>query len=141
MPFSESFTAVQTGVVDGVIGSGAEGYYSSFRDVTKYYIPINTHFEVWYLLINEETYKGLPDDQKKILDEAAGRFQAKRWENVAADQKENEQKLAGCGAQIVPLTEEEIQNTAKKVRETVWPKVLEDVGKEWGQGILDKLAK
>ncbi|MFO7695066.1 MAG: amidohydrolase family protein, partial [Vicinamibacterales bacterium] len=35
IPFSEAFTAVQTGVVDGVIGSGAEGYYASFRDVTK----------------------------------------------------------------------------------------------------------
>ena len=31
MPFSEVFTAVQTGVVDGIIGSGAEGYYASFR--------------------------------------------------------------------------------------------------------------
>ena len=30
IPFSEAFTAVQTGVVDGVIGSGAEGYYASF---------------------------------------------------------------------------------------------------------------
>jgi TRAP-type transport system periplasmic protein len=47
IPFSEAFTAVQTGVVDGVIGSGAEGYYASFRDVTKTYIPANTHFEVW----------------------------------------------------------------------------------------------
>src|SRR6056297_3175917 len=28
IPFSEAFTAVQTGVVDGVIGSGAEGYYA-----------------------------------------------------------------------------------------------------------------
>ena len=41
IPFSEAFTAVQTGVVDGVIGSGAEGYYASFRDVTKTYIPAN----------------------------------------------------------------------------------------------------
>ncbi|MEI8598191.1 hypothetical protein P4S64_13260 [Vibrio sp. M60_M31a] len=45
---------MQTGVVDGVIGSGAEGYYASFRDVTKTYIPLNTHFELWYLLINSE---------------------------------------------------------------------------------------
>ncbi|MDZ7811262.1 MAG: hypothetical protein U5L11_16025 [Arhodomonas sp.] len=39
IPFSEAFTAIQTGVVDGVIGSGAEGYYQSFRDVTKAYYP------------------------------------------------------------------------------------------------------
>lgn len=46
IPFSDAYTAIQTGVVDGVIGSGAEGYYSSFRDVTKSYLPVNLHFEV-----------------------------------------------------------------------------------------------
>jgi TRAP-type C4-dicarboxylate transport system substrate-binding protein len=69
IPFSDAFTAVQTGVVDGVIGSGAEGYYSSFRDVTKYYIPSNTHFEVWYLIINKETF----DDLKPGIEKTAGR--------------------------------------------------------------------
>jgi TRAP-type C4-dicarboxylate transport system substrate-binding protein len=64
IPFSDAFTAVQTGVVDGVIGSGAEGYYSSFRDVTKYYIPSNTHFEVWYLIINKETFDSLEPELK-----------------------------------------------------------------------------
>jgi TRAP-type C4-dicarboxylate transport system substrate-binding protein len=141
MPFSEAFTAVQTGVVDGVMGSGAEGYYSSFRDVTKYYIPLNTHFEVWYLIMTEELYKGLPADQKKVLDEAAERFQQKRWETVVADQKENEQKLVAAGAKLVPITDQDIQANAKKARETVWPKVLDDVGKDWGQKILDKIAK
>ncbi|MFO7771671.1 MAG: TRAP transporter substrate-binding protein DctP, partial [Roseovarius gahaiensis] len=53
IPFSEAFTAIQTGVVDGVIGSGAEGYYASFRDVTKAYVPANTHFEVWYMIISD----------------------------------------------------------------------------------------
>ena len=29
---------------------------------------------------------------------------------------------------------------AKKVRAEVWPVVLEDIGTEWGQAILDKVA-
>ncbi|MEI8634008.1 hypothetical protein P4S72_21830 [Vibrio sp. PP-XX7] len=66
LPFSEAFTAVQTGVVDGVIGSGAEGYYASFRDVTKTYIPLNTHFEFWYLMINSERLR------RSIKDRTAG---------------------------------------------------------------------
>ena len=141
MPFSEAFTAVQTGVVDGVMGSGAEGYYSSFRDVTKYYLPINTHFEVWFLIMTEELYKGLPADQKKVLDEAADRFQQKRWETVVADQAANEKKLAEAGAKIVAISPEDIAANAKQAREVVWPPVLEDVGKDWGQKILDKLPK
>lgn len=141
MPFSEAFTAVQTGVVDGVMGSGAEGYYSSFRDVTKFYLPINTHFEVWYLIMTDELYKGLPADQKKALDEAADRFQQKRWETVVADQAANEKKLADGGTKIVAITPEDIAANAKQARELVWPPVLDDVGKDWGQKILDKLTK
>ena len=98
IPFSDAFTAVQTGVVDGVIGSGAEGYYSSFRDVTKYYIPANTHFEVWYLIINKEYYDGLSEDMKKQLQSVADQFETRRWESAEADQAANEKRLADYGA-------------------------------------------
>lgn len=141
LPFSEAFTAVQTGVVDGVMGSGAEGYYSSFRDVTKFYLPINTHFEVWYLIINEELYNGLSDEQKKQLDEAADRFQQKRWETVVADQAENEKKLTEAGAKIVPISAEDIAANAQQARELVWPPILDDIGKDWGQKVLDKIIR
>jgi TRAP-type C4-dicarboxylate transport system substrate-binding protein len=94
IPFSDAFTAVQTGVVDGVIGSGAEGYYASFRDVTKYYIPANTHFEVWYLIINKRYYDGLDEEQQQLLTEVAGQFENRRWETAEADQAANEQRLA-----------------------------------------------
>ncbi len=80
IPFSEAFTAVQTGVVDGVIGSGAEGYYASFRDVTKTYIPANTHFEVWYMIISNASLAELSDEDQAALREQAAAFEATRWE-------------------------------------------------------------
>jgi TRAP-type C4-dicarboxylate transport system substrate-binding protein len=119
LPFSEAFTAVQTGVVDGVIGSGAEGYYSSFRDVTKYYIPSNTHFEVWYLIINADTYNKLDEDVRQQVQDVASLFEQRRWEKAEADQHADEKRLADHGAVIVPLTPEEIENIAQKVRATV----------------------
>lgn len=61
------------------MGSGAEGYYASFRDVTKYYLPLNTHFEMWYLLINEEIYNELNADEQAALNSAAERFESARW--------------------------------------------------------------
>ncbi len=141
IPFSEAFTAVQTGVVDGVVGSGAEGYYASFRDVTKTYVPVNTHFEVWYMIINSERFEDLDSDDRKALQQAAVDFEAKRWWRAEADQTAYEQKLADNGATIVELTDEELAAAAKKVRKEVWPQILEDVGQEWGQSILDKIAK
>lgn len=141
IPFSDAFTAVQTGVVDGVIGSGAEGYYSSFRDVTKYYLPTNTHFEVWYLILNKETFDGLDPEQKQQLEEVAAQFEERRWEAAKADQAANEKRLEEFGAKIVPVSDEDIAAIAKKVHETVWPAVLEDVGVEWGKGVLDSIVE
>ncbi|WP_171173182.1 TRAP transporter substrate-binding protein DctP [Ruegeria sp. HKCCD8929] len=141
IPFSEAFTAVQTGVVDGVVGSGAEGYYASFRDVTTTYVPVNTHFEVWYMIINSGTLAELSDEDRAALEQAAVAFEATRWETAEADQGAFEQKLADNGANIVSLSDEELAATADHVRAQVWPQVLEDVGKDWGQSILDKIAQ
>ena len=141
IPFSEAFTAVQTGVVDGVIGSGAEGYYASFRDVTKTYIAANTHFEVWYLIINTETLNDLDDAERKALLAAAAEFETKRWATAEADQGKNERKLADNGAAIVHPSPEQLTAMAKKVRAEVWPVILDDVGADWGKAILDQAAK
>lgn len=140
IPFSEAFTAVQTGVVDGVIGSGAEGYYASFRDVTETYIPINTHFEVWYMIINSETLADLDAEDREALQKEALAFEAKRWTRAKSDQADYEQKLADNGATVVRLSDEELAAAARKVRAEVWPQILEDVGSEWGQEILDQAA-
>ena len=141
IPFSDAFTAVQTGVVDGVIGSGAEGYYSSFRDVTKNYLPSNTHFEVWYLIISQKKFDKLSAEGQKQLQDVANQFEERRWKVAEADQKANEQRLADYGATILPISDEEIAATAAKVRTVVWPQILDDVGKEWGQGVLDGIIE
>jgi TRAP-type C4-dicarboxylate transport system substrate-binding protein len=141
IPFSDAFTAVQTGVVDGVIGSGAEGYYASFRDVTKAYIPANTHFEVWYMLISDGSMAELDAEDQAALQAAAEEFEAQRWTVAEEDQGKWEQRLADeLGATVVDLTDEQLAAMAAKVRDEVWPVVLEDVGVEWGQAILDQVG-
>ncbi|KUJ85697.1 C4-dicarboxylate ABC transporter [Ruegeria marisrubri] len=142
IPFSEAFTAVQTGVVDGVIGSGAEGYYASFRDVTKAYIPANTHFEVWYMIISNGSLAELDAEDQEALKAAAAEFEAQRWTVAEEDQGKWEQRLADeLGTKVVQLNADELGAMAEKVRAEVWPVVLEDVGVEWGQGILDQIGK
>ncbi|UCE30108.1 MAG: TRAP transporter substrate-binding protein DctP [Burkholderiales bacterium] len=140
LPFSEAFTAVQTGVVDGVLGSGAEGYYASFRDVTKTYIAANTHFEIWYLIINQGKFDELPAAERTALEQAATAFEAKRWTNAEADQAANEKKLEQVGAKIVRPSAQELAAHAAKVRKVVWPQIIKDVGESFAKPILDKVA-
>ena len=139
MPGIKSFQLI--GVVDGVIGSGAEGYYASFRDVTKTYIPANTHFEVWYMIISNESLADLSDEDQAALKAQAAAFEATRWEVAEADQARNEQRLVDdLGATVVELSNADLAAMAAKARSDIWPQVLEDVGADWGQAILDKVA-
>lgn len=140
LPFSEAFTAVQTGVVDGVIGSGAEGYYASFRDVTKYYIVANTHFEIWYLIMGSEKLESIKGADRAAMLKAAADFETQRWSKAEADQAINEKKLEDAGAKIVRLSSQELAAHAAKVRKTVWPEVIKDVGESFAKPILDKVA-
>jgi TRAP-type transport system periplasmic protein len=139
IPFSDAYTAIQTGVVDGVIGSGAEGYYASFRDVTKSYIPANTHFEVWFMIISNQSFNGLDADDQAALKKTAEEFEAKRWTVAEEDQGKWEKRLADeLGTNVVKLTNEQLAGMSAKVRKDVWPEVLKDIDQEWGKTILDK---
>ncbi len=130
LPFAEAFTAIQTGIVDGALGSGAEGYYSNFRDVIKYYIPANTHFEQWFLIMNAELWDELSDDDKKIVSEAGKAFEERRISMMEAETAEQEKKLEDYGIKILRLSDEELNVIAQKVREKVWPVVREIVGEK-----------
>jgi len=141
LPFSDTFTATQTGVVDGIIGSGAEGYYASFRDVTQYYLPLNTHFEIWYLLINQPAYEALTKDQQGALAAAAKRFEANRWKTAETDQARNEQLLEEAGAIIISASDAQIAEHATIVRKTVWPVILNDIGADWANEVLDRAGR
>jgi TRAP-type C4-dicarboxylate transport system substrate-binding protein len=140
IPFSEAFTAIQTGVVDGVIGSGAEGYYASFRDVTKTYIPANDHFEVWYMIISNQSLAGMSKMDQAALKAAAKKFEAKRWTVAEADQAKWEKRLADeLGTKVVTLSDDQLAAMAAKIRKDVWPVILKDVGEDWGKSILAQI--
>ena len=78
---------------------------------------------------------------QKQLQDVANQFEDRRWEVAEKDQKANEQRLADYGAKIVPISDEEIEKTAAKVRTVVWPQILEDVGPEWGQNVLNGIIE
>ncbi|QEK11492.1 C4-dicarboxylate ABC transporter [Crassaminicella thermophila] len=129
--YSEAFTAMQTGIVDGIIGSGAEGYYSSFRDLTKYYLPVNDHFEMWFLYLSMDVWNDLSDEEKKIVMDAALKMEENRYAQAEAEEKEFIEKLKEHGVTIIEFSKEEIDAIANKVKEEVWPKIKDEYGAEF----------
>ncbi|MFH2114406.1 MAG: TRAP transporter substrate-binding protein DctP [Spirochaetota bacterium] len=135
--FSEAFTAMQTGIVDGLIGSGAEGYWSSFRDLTKYYLPVNSHFEMWFLYMNLELYNKLNAADRKIVDDAAIAMEKARYKAAPEETLDYEKQLAGIGVTIIPYTDSELQAIGESVKAQVWPLIKDD----YGAALFDELTR
>jgi len=131
LPSSETFTAMQTGVVDGAIGMGAEGYYSNMADLVKYYLPINDHFECWHAYMNLEKFESLSELQQEAIMTAAANMEANRWEVAEAETAEYEQKLRDKGAVVVEFTDEQLQAFGAKAQTEVWPHVAPEVGEDY----------
>ena len=126
LPSSETFTSMQTGVVDGAIGMGAEGYYSNMAELVDYYLPINDHFECWNLIINKDKFESLSAEQQEALRTAAANLEAKRWEVGEAETEEYIKKLEENGTVIVEFTDEQLKAFSDKIHEEVWPQIKDD---------------
>lgn len=141
LPSSEMFTSIQTGVVDGAIGAGAEMYQNTLGELNKYYLPINDHFECWWMYINADKWNSLSDKQKEAIQTAANNLNKKRWEVAEAETKEYEQKLRDNGCVVVDYSDDQLKEFADVVRAAVWPAVAEEYGKADFEKIINSVPK
>ncbi|MDD5833468.1 MAG: TRAP transporter substrate-binding protein DctP [Clostridiales bacterium] len=131
LPASEVFTSMQTGVVEGFIGYGAEGAYSNIGDIVKYWLPINDHFEVHTNVMNLDKFNSLSPKQQEAIMTAGAHMEANRWEVAPGETAVYEQKMHDeFGTEIIEFTDEELAAFASKIRANVWPLIREDFGGE-----------
>ena len=137
IPWSDTFAAMQTGIVDGIIGGGGEAYYANLRDLIKYYYPYNDHVEMWFLYMNKDLWDSLSEEDKDLVTSAGKTLEENRYKKVKEEEKEIEDKMAAFGIKIVPLSDAQLSACQSKIRKEVWPKLREDIGPE----IVDQLIQ
>ena len=81
-------------------------------------------------MINEEFWNELPDDLKQIIQEAIDQHVETQLAEMDRLNAEYTQKLEDNGVEILPITQEELDAYASKVREEVWPQLAEIVGQD-----------
>ncbi len=129
---TDVFPALQTGVVDGISGAGAEAYYTTgLADVLKAYIPANTHFEVWFMLVNPQKFASLPKEYQDIIREESVALQNKRIKDGPNEERKWEKALAEKGVKIYELTPEQLAAYQKVIRDASWAEMRKIVGEEF----------
>lgn len=128
--WGEVYTSIQTGVVDGDAGNVIYWDYEYFRDVLDYYVRTKHTFVTGNLLVNLETYEGLSDEHKQLIEDAAVDVMQARFEAARAEDQHYVDLAIESGMQYFELTDEQLAPIAEKVRAEVWPQMEPDVGQE-----------
>ncbi len=134
MAFSELFTALQKGVVDGQENPAAHIYTKRFFEVQKY-ISFTEHiYAAEPLLISMSAWNKLNDSQKKIVQESAN--EARDWQRQLSIDLENGywDKIRETGkSEII----EDVDREAFKAKtRSVWDKFEEKIGKETIEAVV-----
>ena len=100
MKFSELFTALQTGVMDGQENPFTQIYSAKLQEVQKY-LSLSGHvYTPAYLIVGTQQWAALPADVRKILEDTAKETQAFVYETAAKDDDDLLAKLKAAGMQV-----------------------------------------
>jgi tripartite ATP-independent transporter DctP family solute receptor len=100
MKFSEVFTALQTGVMDGEENPFTQIYSAKFLEVQKYLSLTGHVYTPAYLTVGKTKWESLPPDVRKILEDTAKETQAYVYEVAAKDDSDLLGKLKQAGMQV-----------------------------------------
>ena len=100
MKFSEVFTALQTGVMDGQENPFTQIYSAKFQEVQKYLTLTGHVYTPAYLTAGATKWAALPADVRKTLEDMASETQAFVYQTAAKDEDELLGKLKAAGMQV-----------------------------------------
>lgn len=135
IPFSELYTALQTGVADGAVGLAPNTVWSGFRDVVKYYYLYNNFFETSAFLMNLDLWNSLSEEHQQLLSEITADLSIKSFDVTQQAEQDYLNKMRENGIQVIEFTDEELKAIAEYTRNTIWPKLKD----QFGEDLMNKL--
>jgi tripartite ATP-independent transporter DctP family solute receptor len=115
MKFSELFTALQTGVMDGEENPFTQIYSAKLQEVQKY-LSLSGHvYTPAYLTVGTKRWESLPADVRKTLEDTAKEVQAYVYETAARDDEDLLAKLKKEGMQVNDVDKDAFVAASKSI--------------------------
>src|SRR5687767_781448 len=100
MKFSEVFTALQTGVMDGQENPFTQIYSAKFQEVQKFLSLTGHVYTPAYVTVGAKKWASLPADVRKVLEDTARETQGFVHEKAAKDDEELLAKIKAAGVAV-----------------------------------------
>jgi tripartite ATP-independent transporter DctP family solute receptor len=140
MAYSEVFTGMQQGTIDGVSTTTALIHGDRFFEVNEHLTLTNHVFLPHIMMVNNEFYDGLSDEMRTILDESIEEYvQVARDLSIEAEELAVKE-MAEEGVEIVELTDESREAFRKKT-EPVIEQHVDTVGQESFDKAMELLGR
>ena len=137
IPYAELYTALQTGVAEGVNGLPPVACYTILKDVLKYYYQTNYFVESESYLMSKKTWEKLKPEDQKIIAAAAARVAA---ESIVLSEKDDEKYMdlmRKAGIKVFTYTDKELEPLFKRIGAVTWDKMATRMGKD----LIDEFKK
>lgn len=129
VPWAEVYTALQTGVADGVDGMTPTAAYTMLKDVLKYWYDLNYSVENFNYMISMKTWDKLSEEDRQIIADAVGKVTLKSIDLAKQDQEKHLQLMRDAGIEVHTYTGDELKPIFVKVVGT-WDKLADKFGKD-----------
>lgn len=132
IPYSDTYTSLQTGVVQGWCGGPVSQHYGQWLDVEDHYYDYDIWQESRHYIASMKTWESLTEEQQQIFTDIILQEAELSIKNAA----ENDAKYKDLyeqeeGYTMVRFTDEEKKAFADDCREKVWPQLNELYGEEF----------
>lgn len=134
MNFSEVFTALQTGAIDGQENPVEVPATNKFAEVQKYLSMTNHMSDAFILAISDKKWTALDASAQKALSDAAANTAAFKTKNDATMEKSQIKDLEGQGMKVNDLSAAGLAEFQKTAR-SLYPQFADVVG---GKAFLDE---
>ena len=135
IPYSDTYTAIQTNLADGWTGGPPNLNYLYFRDVINYFYDYRQCAEVNNYQVNAAAFNSLlPQDQEAIRELCAAACE-ESFARAEADGEIYKQMLRDYGVEVVEFTDEEYAAMAAYVQENAWPQLADSFTQEFLDGV------
>ncbi len=128
--WSEVYTSLQTGVVDGDSSNVIYWDYEYFGDLLNYFVHTKHNFSAAALVMNNELWNSLSEADRKIFEDTAAAVIRKQFADAKAEDQKWIRIAQENGMQYIVPSTEEMQAWVSVVRTKVWPLAEEFLGKK-----------
>lgn len=125
--FTDLFTALGQGVVEGLELDAATGVANNLQEVTKYYTRTNHLGSLNIFAMNKDKWESLPAEYQQVFEEVMMEAAKQQFEERVQGITDAEAKLAAAGLEVIDLPAEDMQTLVDNMT-PIWDEYRNNYG-------------